>query len=902
MTTQFDSNSLRRSLDAGGRAYDYVSLEAAETAGLAGISRLPLCLKVVVENVLRRHAAGKAEDSEIETLRRWLRDPGSDCEVSFLPARVMMPESSGITLLGDMAAMRDAMVELGGDPGTINPVLPVDFIVDHSVNAYQWGTKGALAHNMDVEMHENRERYEFLRWASVAFDGLSIYPPGSGIQHQINLEHLSRVVWTVEDSTRELAYPDSLIAMDSHTAMVNCLGVVGWGVGGFEGGSVALGEPVALLVPETVGVRLSGAMPPGVTSTDLVLYITQRLREENVVGCFVEYFGPGVDALTLPERATVSNMTPEIGATMGFFSVDGQTLAYLRSTGRDEQQVALVEAYCKRQGLWRDDASPQPAYQRVIGLDLRQVEPCVAGPSRPDARVSLAKAPQAFAKAFPDSGKAGLPVAGMEHALADGDIVIAAITSCTNTSNPALLIGAGLLARNARQRGLSSKPWVKSTLSPGSRVVADYLDKSGLQQPLDELGFNIVGFGCMSCMGNSGPLPEPITAAIDMGDFATVAVLSGNRNFDGRIHGNVRANFLASPPLVVAYALAGSIRVDLSSEPLGSDADGQPVYLRDIWPSDAEIQAVIAATLTPAMFRSRYATIREGTPQWRALSASGGQLFDWRADSHFIRRPPYFAGMTRHPEAKSDIKGARVLGIFGDMLTTDHISPIGTIAAHTPAGQYLQSLGVQPSGFVNYGARRLNHDVMVRGTFANTRLKNEMTPNVEGSSTLHQPDGAQMSIFDAAERYRAEGIPVVVIAGKEYGAGSSRDWAAKGTDLLGVRAVIAESLERIHRSNLVSMGVLPLEFAPGTSRKTLKLDGSEVFDIAGLEGELTTQMQVRCTITRRDGTRQDIPLTARLDSRAEVEYWRHGGIIKYALRQRLALTARTTGKPQAAPA
>ncbi len=881
----FESKTTRRVLVVNGISYDYLSLTAAQEQGLSGLSRLPISVKVVLENVLRRHAGGTAQDEEIETLKGWIPSPVGECEASFLPARVMMPESSGIVLLGDLAAMRDAMIDLGGDPASINPVLPVDFIVDHSVNAHQWGTPDALAFNMAQEMRENRERFEFLRWASEAFDGLRVFPPGSGILHQVNLEHLAKVVWTKEEDGRTLAYPDSLIAMDSHTAMINSLGVIGWGVGGFEGGNVALGEPVSLLIPEQVGVRLIGKLAPGVTSTDLVLTITQRLRKENVIGCFVEYFGPGVGTLPLPTRATISNMTPEIGATMGFFPVDAQTLRFLRMTGRDEQQLALVEAYCKVQGLWRDEENP-PNFRRVIEIDLSAVEPSVAGPSRPDARVPLGQAPQAFLKSYPNSQSA--QVQGMQHELSTGDVVVAAITSCTNTSNPSVLIGAALLARNARRRGLAAKPWVKATLSPGSRVVADYLQASGLQPYLNELGFHIVGFGCMSCMGNSGPLPEAIVKAIESKDLATVAVLSGNRNFDGRIHGSVRANFLASPPLVVAYALAGSIKLNLQEDPLGTDTQGQPVYLRDIWPDDAEIAAVIEQTLTPQMFTSRYATIREGSPEWRTLSSPGGKIYKWNPNSRFIKRPPFFEGMPRQAPAITDIRGARVLGMFGDMLTTDHISPIGTIAPATPAGVYLQELGIAPRDFVNYAARRLNHDVMVRGTFANTRLANEMTPGIEGSSTLHHPEGKQMSIFDAAQRYRAQGVPVVIVAGQEYGAGSSRDWAAKGTDMLGVRAVIAQSLERIHRSNLVSMGVLPLEFEPGTTRKTLQLDGSEVFDITGLTGTLTPRMKLACTITRADGRKQEITLIARLDSKSEVEYWRNGGIIKYALRRRLS--------------
>lgn len=881
---RFDSDKTSRTLEVGGQHYDYFSLAAAESLGFAGLSQLPCCLKVVVENVIRLHAAGTVEDEEIENLRAWIATTHKDCEVSLLPVRLMMPESSGLVLLGDMAAMRDAMLEMGGDPAAINPILPMDFIVDHSVNAHQWGTPDALAFNMAAEMRENRERYEFLRWASDAFDGLRIFPPGSGILHQLNLEYLARVVWTKEENGRTLVYPDSLIAMDSHAAMINSLGVLGWGVGGLEGANVALGEPVSLLIPETVGVRITGKLAPGVTSTDLVLTITQRLRTENVIGRFVEYFGPGVSLLTVPTRATISNMTPEIGATMGFFPVDDQTLHFLRLTGRDDQQLALVEAYCKAQGLWRDEASP-PAFRRIIHFDLSTVEPSVSGPSRPDARVPLSQTPQAFSKAHPEIHS--VPVEGMGHELATGDIVIAAITSCTNTSNPSVMIGAALLARNARKRGLKSKSWVKGTLSPGSRVVADYLKSSGLQQYLDELGFNIVGFGCMSCMGNSGPLPKPIVKAIEEKDLATVAVLSGNRNFDGRIHANVRCNFLASPPLVVAYALAGNIKINLEKEPLGTDTEGLSVYLRDIWPDDAEIQEVIDKTLTPLLFRNRYATISEGGHEWRDLSSPGGKRFKWKSDSHFIKRPPFFEGMPRHAPPISDIHGARVLGIFGDMLTTDHISPVGTIAASTSAGSYLQELGTQPGDFINYAARRLNHDVMVRGTFANTSIKNEMTPGIEGSSTLHHPDAQQMSIFEAAQRYLVEGVSVVIVAGREYGAGSSRDWAAKGTKMLGVRAVIAESLERIHRSNLVSMGVLPLEFEPGTTRKTLRLDGSEVLDITGLEDQLTPKMRVNCRVTRTDGAQENIKLIARLDSRAEVSYWCNGGIMNATLRNRL---------------
>ncbi|MGE0803409.1 MAG: aconitate hydratase AcnA [Lautropia sp.] len=881
----FDSIGTRRTLEVGGAAFDYYSLAAAEAAGLGGLSRLPMTFKVVVENLLRRHAEGTAGDEEIASLRAWLADRSGDCEVSFLPARVLMPESSGINLLGDMTAMREAMVELGGDPAGINPVLPVDFIIDHSVNAHRWGTPDALLHNMKVEMHQNRERYAFLRWASKAYDNLRVFPPGAGILHQVNLEYLARVVWTREAGGRTLAYPDSLIAMDSHTAMINSMGVVGWGVGGLEGATVMLGEPVAMLLPEAVGVNLSGRMRPGVTATDLVLFITQRLRREGVLACFVEYLGEGVDSLSLPERSTVSNMTPEMGATMGYFPIDAETLRFLRLTGRPVRQVALVEAYARAQGLWRDADSPAPQYAREIELDLSDVEPCLAGPGRPDARVPLSQVPAAFGKAVPRPVSEDSTGAG--HTLADGDVVIAAITSCTNTSNPAVLIGAGLLARNARRRGLARQPWVKATLSPGSRVVADYLAASGLQDDLNALGFHIVGFGCMSCMGNSGPLPEDTIEAIEARKLAVAAVLSGNRNFEARVHPAVRLNFLASPPLVVAHALAGTVRRDLEREPLGRDPEGRDVYLRDIWPDDAEIRAVIDATLTPAMFTARYATLQEGSPEWQALPAGSGVLFDWEPDSHFIVRPPYFEGMPRTAPPLEDIRGARILGLFGDMLTTDHISPIGTISPETPSGRYLQALGIAPSEFVTYAARRMNHRVLIRGTFANVRLRNEMTPDIEGSSTLHWPEGTPMTIYDAAMRYAEERVPLVVVAGREYGAGSSRDWAAKGTERLGIRAVIAESFERIHRSNLVGMGVLPLEFEDGMTRRTLGLEGDEVLDLQGIADGVKPRMRVSCSITRGDGSVQNISLRARIDSRAEAKYFCNGGIVKFALRRRL---------------
>ncbi len=909
----FQASQLRRTLEVSGKQYDYFSLPEAQLAGLSELNTLPYTLRILLENLLRHQALNDHAVSSVDVkqLVAQLVARQADCVIEFRPARVLMPESSGLTLMGDLAAMRDAMTALGGDPALINPSVAMDFVVDHSVMVEDSGKPTSLEHNMAIEFEQNRERYEFLRWCSQAFDGLRVFPPGSGILHQINLEFLGKVVWTKEHQGRQLAFPDSLIGMDSHTAMINALGVVGWGVGGFEGGAVALGEPVSVPIPEVVGCQLIGALQPGVTSTDLVLTITQRLRGEDVIGRFIEYFGVGVDALTLPERATVSNMTPECGATMSFFPVDHETLRYLTVSGRDAQQVALVKAYCQAQGLWRDAQTLTPHYAKVIEIDLSAVVPSMAGPSRPDARVDLAGVAQAFnhviaakktpvptlapeklgtsvAQGKPSSSSVQVTEAAMSVSdIQDGSVVIAAITSCTNTSNPAVMIGAGLLARNARRRGLKPKPWVKTSLSPGSRVVADYLKVSGLQAELDALGFNVVGFGCMSCMGNSGPLPEPILKAIEARQLATVAVLSGNRNFDARVHNSVQVNFLASPPLVVAYSLTGSIRTDLTQEPLGQDEQGAAVYLKDIWPAPEEIRAMIERYVEPHLYQERYQTIFEGSPQWRALTSVTGKIYDWNPESLFIQRPPYFDGMTREVPAHEDILGARVLGMFGDMLTTDHISPIGKFSVQTPAGEYLQSLGVAPADFVNYGARRLNHQVMMRGTFANVRLHNELTPDVQGSSTLHMPSKEPMSIYAAAQRYREEGVPLVIVAGKEYGAGSSRDWAAKGTGLLGVRAVIAESLERIHRSNLVSMGVLPLQFLNGDTRQSLGLNGSESFDIRGLKQGLKARDQLGCLVRYSDGRSCTIRLLVRLDSDVEAEYYKHGGILQCVLRARL---------------
>src|SRR5688572_15764406 len=860
-----DGRATRRALNT---ELDYYSLEAAEALGLAGVSRLPCSLKVVLENVLRQHAEGRSDGADIGAVAGWLATRRAEREIAFRFTRVLMPDSSGVPLLGDLAAMRDAMIRLGGDPARLNPSVPVDLVVDHSVMVDAYGVPDAVSRNQVLELKRNAERYAFLRWGAQAFDNLRIVPPGNGILHQINLEYLARVVWTHDG----IAYPDSVLGMDSHTAMINSLGILGWGVGGLEGGAGALGESVAMLVPEVIGCRLVGRPRPGVTSTDIVLTVTQTLRRQKVVDKFVEYFGPGVAELSLPDRATIANMSPENGATMGFFPVDAETLRYLRLTGRDEAQVKLVERYCKAQGLWRDADARPAEFTAIVEIDLSAVEPSVSGPSRPQDRVPLGDAPAAFRNLV------------AEPRQRDGDIAIAAITSCTNTSNPSVMIGAGLLARNAVARGLKVKAGIKTSLSPGSRVVADYLAKSGLQASLDALGFQPVGYGCMTCMGNSGPLTPEMEKVVEQG-AAAVAVLSGNRNFEGRIHPAVRANFLASPPLVVAYALAGSVLVNLEREPLGTGADGEPVYLRDLWPDGEEVRRVIDEVLTPALYRSRYATLHEGTPEWRALKGQTGKTYAWSPRSSFIRRPPFFEDMEAKPAEPTDIRGARVLALFGDMFTTDHISPIGVISKGTPAAEYLSSLGIAPADFVNYAARRLNHDVMIRGTFANVRVQNEMTPGIEGSSTVHYPDGKRMPIHAAAERYRAEAVPLVVIAGAEYGAGSSRDWAAKGTILLGVRAVIAESFERIHRSNLVGMGVLPLQFPAGVTRKTLALRGDEIIDMSGAPAP---RGQVECAITRADGSRERVELLSRLDTRRDVDYFRHGGLLHYVLRHRLS--------------
>ena len=907
-------SATRRSLAVAGRRFDYFSLEAAEAAGLGAIARLPFSLKVLLENLLRHEDGRVVGEEDIAALAAWGERRAAGRDIAFHPGRVLMQDSAGLPALADLAAMRDAMARWGGDPARIESVIPVDLVVDHSVEVDHAGQPDALARNMAIELTRNRERYEFLRWAERGFVGLRIVKPGNGICHQVNLEHLAPVVAVSRDGT--LAYPDTLLGTDSHTTMINALGVLGWGCGGIEAAAAMLGQPIALRIPEIVGCRLSGRLPEGAGATDLVLTATQILRRHGLVQKFVEFCGPGLDALTLPDRATLANMAPEYGATVAFFPIDSETLAYLRMTGRDDGHVALVEAYAKTQGLWRDPAGAEPAYSAVVEIDLAAVEPSLAGPRRPQDRVALAQVPASFAAALeeqnePSSDGRGQPCphgAGIrspayprpaplpegegdvkmrgDFTLADGDIVIAAITSCTNTSNPASMLGAGLLARNAVARGLRAKPGVKTSLAPGSRVVADYLAASGLQTSLDALGFNIVGFGCTSCMGNSGPLDPAIAAAIDSGRLTVGAVLSGNRNFEGRVHQRCRVNYLASPALVVAYAIAGSLRVDLAHDPLGTDAAGRPVTLAELWPSDREIQVVLRARIGAELFAARYRDISAGNASWDALKRAGGATPDWNPASHYIRRPPFLDDASPGPRPLVDIEGARILALLGDGITTDHISPVSAIPEDGPAGLYLRAHDIAPEDFNSFSGRRLNHDVMVRGTFANIRLRNEMAPGTRGGMTLHMPDGIEMPIFEAATAYAAAGIPLVVVAGKEYGTGSARDWAAKGTRLLGVRAVIAESFERIHRANLIGMGVLPLQFPAGTTRRTLALDGSETLDITGIAEGLSPASPMALRIARRDGTSATLSLICRLDTAYEVDYYRHGGILDAVLRAR----------------
>ncbi|EKM95894.1 aconitate hydratase 1 [Stutzerimonas degradans] len=883
-----DSLQCRRSLEAAGKTYHYFSLPAA-AATLGEIDRLPVSLKVLLENLLRWEDGVTVRREDFVALAQWLNTRSSEQEIQYRPARVLMQDFTGVPAVVDLAAMRDAVARAGGDPQRINPLSPVDLVIDHSVMVDRFGNDQAFAQNVAIEMQRNGERYEFLRWGQQAFDNFRVVPPGTGICHQVNLEYLGQVVWTRDEDGDTYAYPDTLVGTDSHTTMINGLGVLGWGVGGIEAEAAMLGQPVSMLIPEVIGFRLTGRLNEGVTATDLVLTVTQMLRKHGVVGKFVEFYGPGLDNLPLADRATIGNMAPEYGATCGFFPVDRITLDYLRLTGRSEERIALVEAYAKAQGMWREHDSPDPLFTATLELDLSQVRPSVAGPKRPQDRVALGDIGASFDLLLETSGRkqqtdTPFVVAGESFSLKHGAVVIAAITSCTNTSNPSVLMAAGLLAKKAVERGLKRQPWVKSSLAPGSKVVTDYLERAGLTAYLDQLGFNLVGYGCTTCIGNSGPLPDAIGQTIADNDLIVSSVLSGNRNFEGRVHPLVKANWLASPPLVMAFALAGTTRIDMERDPLGYDAQNQPVYLRDIWPSSAEIAAAVGR-IDGEMFRSRYADVFTGDEHWQKIAVSAGDTYQWNADSSYVQNPPFFTDIGQPPAPPADIEHARVLAVFGDSITTDHISPAGNIKASSPAGLYLQSLGVQPEDFNSYGSRRGNHEVMMRGTFANIRIKNEMLGGEEGGNTLHQPSGERLSIYDAAMRYQAEGVPLVVIAGKEYGTGSSRDWAAKGTNLLGVKAVIAESFERIHRSNLIGMGVLALQFVGEQTRQSLGLNGTERLSIRGLGADIRPHQLLTAEVVRSDGSHGNFQVLCRIDTLNEVEYFKAGGILHYVLRQ-----------------
>ncbi|WP_278446627.1 aconitate hydratase AcnA [Stutzerimonas kunmingensis] len=883
-----DSLNCRRSLEVAGKTYHYYSLPDA-AAQLGDISRLPTSLKVLLENLLRWEDNQTVRADDLKSLVRWLDTRSSTMEIQYRPARVLMQDFTGVPAVVDLAAMRDAVAKAGGDPQKINPLSPVDLVIDHSVMVDRFGNDQAFEQNVAIEMQRNGERYEFLRWGQQAFDNFAVVPPGTGICHQVNLEYLGQVVWTRNENGETYAYPDTLVGTDSHTTMINGLGVLGWGVGGIEAEAAMLGQPVSMLIPEVIGFRLTGKLNEGVTATDLVLTVTQMLRKHGVVGKFVEFFGPGLDHLPLADRATIGNMAPEYGATCGFFPVDQVTIDYLRLTGRNEERIALVEAYSKAQGMWRDTNSPDPEFTATLELDLSQVRPSVAGPKRPQDRVTLGDIGANFDLLLETSGRkqqadAEFAVAGEPFQLKHGAVVIAAITSCTNTSNPNVLMAAGLVAKKAIERGLQRQPWVKTSLAPGSKVVTDYLERAGLTRYLDELGFNLVGYGCTTCIGNSGPLPDAIGQAITDNDLIVSSVLSGNRNFEGRVHPLVKANWLASPPLVVAFALAGTTRIDMDREPLGYDAQNQPVYLKDIWPSSAEIAEAVAS-IDGEMFRSRYADVFSGDEHWQKIPVSAGDTYAWDAGSSYVQNPPYFEDIGQPPTPPTDVENARVLALFGDSITTDHISPAGNIKASSPAGTYLQSLGVAPEDFNSYGSRRGNHEVMMRGTFANIRIKNEMLGGEEGGNTLYQPSGEKLSIYDAAMRYQAEGVPLVVIAGKEYGTGSSRDWAAKGTNLLGVKAVIAESFERIHRSNLIGMGVLALQFVDDQTRQSLGLNGTEKLSIRGLGADIAPRQMLTVDVERGDGSRDSFQVLSRIDTLNEVQYFKAGGILHYVLRQ-----------------
>ena len=884
-----DSLKTRRELTVGDTTYFYYSLPAAEEAGLAGLARLPASMKVLLENLLRNEDGATVGADDIKALAAWLDNKGAvEHEISFRPARVLMQDFTGVPAVVDLAAMRDAMTKLGADPEKINPLNPVDLVIDHSVMVDAFGTAKAFGENVDREYERNIERYRFLRWGSSAFNNFRVVPPGTGICHQVNLEYLAQTVWTGDEDGSALAYPDTVVGTDSHTTMINGLAVLGWGVGGIEAEAAMLGQPIPMLIPEVIGFRFTGEMPEGSTATDLVLTVTQMLRKKGVVGKFVEFFGPGLAGLTLEDQATIANMAPEYGATCGFFPVTRATIDYLRATGRDSARVDLVEAYAKAQGLWFEPGDPDPVFTDTLELDLGSVLPSLAGPKRPQDRVLLSDAASEFRAALGkefgrEPGAPRAEVKGESYDLGDGDVVIAAITSCTNTSNPSVLIAAGLVAKKAVEKGLKVKPWVKTSLAPGSQVVTDYLKSAGLTKSLDALGFNLVGYGCTTCIGNSGPLSEAIAETIQSADLVACSVLSGNRNFEGRVNPDTRANYLASPPLVVAYALAGSMLIDLANDPIGEGKDGKPVYLKDIWPTSAEIAALQRKHVTEKMFATRYSDVFKGDKNWQGIKVAGGQTYAWDEGSTYVQNPPYFQDMKMEPEAVTDVIEARILGVFGDSITTDHISPAGSIKASSPAGVYLREHEVPTTEFNSYGARRGNHEVMMRGTFANIRIRNKITPEIEGGVTRHFPSGDTMAIYDAAMRYQSEGRPMVIFAGKEYGTGSSRDWAAKGTKLLGVRAVIAESFERIHRSNLVGMGVLPLQFIQDGWQK-LNLTGDEIVSIRGLS-DLSPRRQLTVELYRAgDGRIARFPVRCRIDTPTELEYFRNGGVLNYVLR------------------
>jgi aconitate hydratase len=907
-----NSFNTRTAINVGGDTFDIFSLPALEKAGFPSVGRLPYSLKILLENLLRREDARFVDPDDIQALAGWDVTSCAQKEIAFTPARVLLQDFTGVPAVVDLAAMRDGIVKLGGDPRKVNPLQPVELVIDHSVQVDHYLERNSADLNAALEFGRNKERYTFLRWGQEAFDNFRVVPPDTGIVHQVNLEYLARVIFREQADGRMQAYPDTLVGTDSHTTMVNGLGVVGWGVGGIEAEAAMLGQPISMLIPEVVGFRLVDRLPEGATATDLVLTITERLRKLGVVGKFVEFYGPGLEFLTIADRATLGNMSPEYGATIAICPIDEMTLDYLRLTSRDASHVSLVETYAKEQGLFRSASAAEPVYTTSVELDLSTVEPSLAGPKRPQDRVSLRQAKFRFQQALdtmllerkpkvvgkpgetgtaagPAAAASGVAVAenvppgleGLDH----GSVVVAAITSCTNTSNPSVMIGAGLLARNAVQRGLTVKPWVKTSLAPGSLIVTEYYKASGLLEYLAELGFNIVGYGCTTCIGNSGPLPEAVSRIVKDRNLVVASVLSGNRNFEGRIQSQVRANYLASPPLVVAYALAGRMQIDLTTEPLGTDRQGEPVYLKDIWPTEREIQATMLSSVKAEMFREQYAHVFEGDERWRSLPIPTGERFEWTDESTYIRNPPFFEGLTQEPSPPSDIRGARVLAMLGDSVTTDHISPAGSIPADSPAGKYLIGKGVPPADFNSYGARRGNHEVMMRGTFANIRLRNQLAPGTEGGWTMLLPQDEVLTIYDAAVRYREAGVPLVILAGKEYGSGSSRDWAAKGTLLLGVKAVLAESYERIHRSNLVNMGVLPLRFKDGENAASLRLTGREVYDILGIGEGLSPGAEVRVRVTGRDGASREFTAVVRIDTPEEVVAFKNGGLLPYVLRQ-----------------